>query len=82
MYKYNVNMERSLVDSQKRGINIELETIEKKLSSEIKEIALKSGASLVGIVSTKAYDALPTVNVKWESIGYTKKTTDIARAYY
>ncbi|GAH13558.1 unnamed protein product, partial [marine sediment metagenome] len=53
------------------------ETIEKKLTSEIKEIALKSGASLLGIVSTKAYDALPTINVKWNNIGYLKKTTDI-----
>ncbi|UCH01387.1 MAG: epoxyqueuosine reductase [Candidatus Bathyarchaeota archaeon] len=54
-----------------------METIEKQLSSEIKEIALKYGASLVGIVSTTAYNAHPTINVKWDNLGSTKKITDI-----
>jgi epoxyqueuosine reductase len=49
----------------------------RKLTSEIKEIALDSGASLVGIVSAEIIDSLPIIKVGWKIQEYTKKTTDI-----
>lgn len=48
-----------------------------KLTSEVKEIALKSGASLVGIVSASAIDSFPSIWVGWKIQEYTKKTIDI-----
>jgi len=48
-----------------------------KLTSEIKEYALKVGADLVGIVSSKAIDAFPKIWVGWTIQEYTKKTTEI-----
>jgi epoxyqueuosine reductase len=47
-----------------------------KLAAEIKELALKSGANLVGIVSAKAIDDLPRIFVGWKIREYTKKTVD------
>jgi len=47
-----------------------------KLATEVKELALKSGANLVGIVSAKAIDALPKIFVGWTIREYTKKTVD------
>jgi epoxyqueuosine reductase len=49
----------------------------KQLAEEIKEVALKAGADLVGIVSASAIDALPSIWVGWTVQEYTKKTTDI-----
>jgi epoxyqueuosine reductase QueG len=48
-----------------------------KLTAEIKEIALKSGASLVGIVSARAIDALPKIWVGWTIKEYTKKAVEV-----
>jgi len=48
-----------------------------KLTSEIKEYALKVGADLVGVVSSKAIDAFPKIWVGWTIQEYTKKTTEI-----
>jgi len=48
-----------------------------KLTSEVKEYALKVGANLVGIVSSKTIDAYPRIWVGWTIQEYTKKTTEI-----
>ncbi|MDH5782757.1 MAG: 4Fe-4S binding protein [Candidatus Bathyarchaeota archaeon] len=50
---------------------------EKQLAKEIKRVALKAGADLVGIVSASAIDALPSIRVGWTIQEHTKKTTDI-----
>jgi len=50
---------------------------EKLLAEEIKDVALKAGADLVGIVSASVFDALPSVWVGWTYQEYTKKTRDI-----
>lgn len=49
----------------------------KQLTREIKKVAFKAGADLVGIVSASAIDALPSIWVGWTIQEYTKKTTDI-----
>jgi len=49
----------------------------KQLAEEIKEVALKAGADLVGIVSASAIDVLPSIWVGWTIQERTKKTTDI-----
>lgn len=49
----------------------------KQLAKEIKEVALKAGADLVGIVSASAIDALPSILIGWAIQEHTKKTTDI-----
>jgi len=48
-----------------------------ELTSEVKEIALASGADLVGIVSAEAIDSLPAIWVGWKIQDDTKKTKDI-----
>jgi len=48
-----------------------------KLTSEVKEIASKFGASLVGIVSANMFDSFPSIRVGWTIQEYTKKTTEI-----
>jgi len=48
-----------------------------KLTSEIKQVALDQGASLVGIVSASTIDSFPVIRVGWKIQEYTKKTTDI-----
>jgi len=50
---------------------------EKQLADEIKEVALKAGADLVGIVSASVYDDLPSIWVGWTYQEYTKKTKDV-----
>jgi ferredoxin len=47
------------------------------LTVELEQTALKSGASLIGIVSAHDIDASPKVWVGWSIQRYTKKTTDI-----
>lgn len=47
-----------------------------RLTREVKELATKSGANLVGIVSAAAIDALPPVWVGWTIREYNKKTVD------
>jgi hypothetical protein len=47
-----------------------------ELTREVKELALKSGANLVGIVSTEAIDALPPIYVGWTIQKHTQKTTE------
>jgi len=47
------------------------------LASGVKEIALASGADLVGIVSAEAIDSFPAIKVGWKIQDYTKKTKDI-----
>jgi len=48
-----------------------------KLAAEVKEDALKSGASLVGIVSANAIDAFPAIWVGWSIQEHTKKTSEV-----
>ena len=48
-----------------------------KLTSEVKEVALKSDADLVGIVPANAIDSFPKTWVGWKIQEYTKKTTEI-----
>jgi len=48
-----------------------------RLALEVKEVASKAGADLVGIVPAEAIDALPRVWVGWEIQAYTKRTTEI-----
>jgi len=47
------------------------------IAAEIKEVASKSGADLVGIVSTSAIDTIPGIWVGWEIQEYTKRTAEI-----
>lgn len=48
-----------------------------KLAKEVKEVALNSGADLVGIVSASAIDGLPRIWVGWTIQAYDKRTTDL-----
>ena len=48
-----------------------------ELTSEVKNIALESGADLVGIVSASVVDSFPAIRVGWKIQDYTKKTTDV-----
>jgi epoxyqueuosine reductase QueG len=59
------------------GLTVRAHSEADRLAAEIKEVALKSGASLVGIVSAEAYDALPKIWVGWTIKEYTKKTTEV-----
>jgi len=47
-----------------------------RLTKEVKEKALSSGADLVGIVSTESIDAIPRHWIGWEVQVYTKKSQD------
>jgi len=47
-----------------------------RLTKEVKEKALSSGADLVGIISTDSIDAVPGHWIGWEVQAYTKKTKD------
>jgi ferredoxin len=47
------------------------------LTAEVKEVASKFGASLVGIVPSHAIDSFAKIWVGWEIQEYTKKTIDI-----
>jgi len=49
----------------------------KKLTAEVKDLALDSGASVVGIVSAGAIDALPPVWIGWKIQEYTKKACEL-----
>jgi len=49
----------------------------KQLAEEIKEVTLKAGADLVGIVSASAYDTLPSIWIGWTYQEHTKKTIDV-----
>jgi len=49
----------------------------KKLTTEVKETALKVGADLVGVVSAETIDAFPQHWVGWKIQEYTQKTTNI-----
>jgi epoxyqueuosine reductase len=48
-----------------------------RLTAEVKEVALKSGANLVGIVSASAIDSLPKIWVGWTIKEFTKETSEI-----
>ncbi len=48
-----------------------------KLAAEVKEFAIKVGASLIGIVSASSIDAFPPIWVGWRIQRHTKKTTDV-----
>lgn len=48
-----------------------------RLTADVKEVALKSGATLVGVVSTNSVDAFPSVWVGWTIREYTKKTSEV-----
>lgn len=48
-----------------------------ELTSKVKEIALESGASLVGIVSASMIDSFPIIWVGWKIQDHTKITTDV-----
>lgn len=47
------------------------------LTAEVKEVASKFGASLVGIVPAHAIDSFPKIWVGWEIRGHTKKTVEV-----
>ena len=51
-----------------------------RLTEEVKEKALSSGADLVGIISTESIDAVPSHYRQWDDFyqnpAYTKKTAD------
>lgn len=47
-----------------------------RLTKDLKEKALSSGAELVGVVSAEAVDALPRHWIGWIHQAYTKKTKD------
>jgi len=49
----------------------------KKLTTEVKETALRVGADLVGVVSAQDIDAFPKQWVGWKIQEYTQKTTEI-----
>ncbi len=55
-------------------MNYSEETV--KLTQDVKEKALSSGAELVGILSSESIDAIPKHWVGWIHQVYTKKTTD------
>lgn len=48
-----------------------------KLTANVKEVAVKSGASLVGVVSANAIDAFPSIWVGWTIQEYTKKASEV-----
>ena len=48
-----------------------------RFSAEVKEVGLKAGATLVGIVSAGVIDSFPPVWVGWTIKEHTKKTTDL-----
>ena len=47
------------------------------VTARVKEVAVKSGASLVGVVSANAIDAFPAIRVGWTIQEYTKKTSEV-----
>jgi epoxyqueuosine reductase len=49
----------------------------KKLTAEVKGIALKVGADLAGVVSAETIDAFPRHWIGWKTHDYTQKTTNI-----
>ena len=49
----------------------------RKLAFEVREVALKAGADLVGIVSASAIDAFPKIWVGWTIQEYTNRTKEI-----
>lgn len=48
-----------------------------KLATEVKEVAIDSGADLAGVVLAATMDAVPSHWVGWKVQQYTKKTTEI-----
>lgn len=56
---------------------MEVEREPERLAKEVKEVALKSGADLVGIVSATSIDSVPSHWVGWTINEYTKKTKDM-----
>lgn len=48
-----------------------------KFTLEVREVALDSGANLLGIVPAEAIDSLQRFWVGWKYQEYTKKATDI-----
>ena len=56
---------------------MKVESKPERLTREVKEVALKSGASLVGIVSSASIDSFPSHWVGYTIREYIKKTTDI-----
>jgi epoxyqueuosine reductase len=47
-----------------------------RLTEDVREKALSSGADLVGVISSTAIDAIPRHWIAWEHQAYTKKTED------
>jgi epoxyqueuosine reductase QueG len=47
------------------------------LTADVKELAVRHGASLVGVVSASSIDAFPAIWVGWTIQQYTKKTTEV-----
>jgi epoxyqueuosine reductase QueG len=48
-----------------------------KLTANVKEVAVKSGASLVGVVSANAIDGFPSIWVGWTIQEHTKKVSEV-----
>lgn len=48
-----------------------------RLTVDVKEAAMKSGASLVGIVSSEVADSVPKIWVGWKIQEYTRRSVDV-----
>lgn len=51
--------------------------LREKLTREVKQLALQSGASLVGVASAQVYDSMPRVWVAWKIQDYSKKAVEV-----
>jgi epoxyqueuosine reductase len=69
--------ELRLIELRKSGDTMTTRVRAKELAREVKEKALKSGASLVGIVSSRSADNLPSIWVGWEIRENTKKASEL-----
>lgn len=53
------------------------ENLQVNLTREVKQLALQSGADLVGIVSVEVYDSAPKVWAPWKIQDYSKRTVEL-----
>jgi len=74
--RYNVFKQKRRSVSYQLGV-LNLSSDSEKLTVAVKELALNSGASLVGIVSARSIDSFPPVWVGWRIQKYTLKTEEV-----
>ena len=53
------------------------ESFQERITWEVKQFALKSGASLVGVVPAEVYDSQPRVLVTWKVQEYSKRALEV-----